>query len=114
MSAQNAEVVEMPARGAVAFAEKVLFDGRKRHQWACVVKRPGQDGEYYACKSEKSARWLVGIMQKKLADERAIDAKMMQEPFKSVLDLLATIPPEWREALVKYSLSRERKPDAVG
>jgi hypothetical protein len=94
-------VVQLPRRGAIAYAERLLFEGRKRKQWACVTVEADGEAEAHPFKTEHDALWLVGLMLEKFAHDRATD----RGPLKLWLDQAFTLPKEFRHAIGRQLLA---------
>jgi hypothetical protein len=102
-----AKITELPRREPVAHPARILFEGRKRRQWACIVVQPNGEEEAYPCKTEADAKWLVGIMLCKFEKDRDLKRGLAREPFKSLLDAMFMLDVETRRALARYILAHE-------
>ena len=97
----SATVLPFPKRLPIAYADRVLFEGRKRLFWAAVcVDSDGQESAHW-CKTEKDARWLATVFLANYADRRALD----RDPLSSIIRQILALPRQSRHEIGRRLLA---------
>ena len=56
--------------GKTFLVDRFVPEGRKRRQWAVIIREPDGSEGYHLVRSEKDAIWLAGVLRKAEADRQ--------------------------------------------
>ena len=76
--------------------DRFIPEGRKRRQWAVIIREPNGNEGYHLVRSEKDAIWLADILRKAEASRQAEINTMAQHPLGNAILRLS---PETRDLL---------------
>lgn len=93
-------------------AEMVLFEGRKRRQWAVVERGPdGTETAWPVYRGKKSeAIWMAGVYRENEARERETQARLDREP---LWQMISAMDAETRVTLTRLLNIYELREDSA-
>jgi hypothetical protein len=94
-NSRSADVLDFPRRLPIAYADRIVMEGRKYRSWVCMIHRPGDEPGALPVKDEKTARFVAGLMLKNFAEDRAVD----RDPVAQHVRALFELSPDMRKAV---------------